>query len=152
VATLMMLGDNVFITSDGPKFGGRRGYFEAGRTFQAGTAGRRGQFLPALQKILEMITIDAAKALAGTMRSARSRRARRPTSTRQHAHPRMMPRFNPVHMISHRQASDVETCWWTAGFWWRGQVICADEMEILEAGDKTPGWSSRPRFLRTSRI
>jgi 5-methylthioadenosine/S-adenosylhomocysteine deaminase len=140
VATLLMLGVNVVITSDGPKLNGGADMFQAARAFQAGHRKLDGDpfYLPS-EKILEMITIDAAKALGwddeiGSLQVGK----KADIIAVDMRHPRLMPRLNPVHMlVGNAQASDVDYVWVDGKLLVRErQVLGVDEMALLNAGDE----------------
>jgi cytosine/adenosine deaminase-related metal-dependent hydrolase len=138
IMTMMMLGVNVAITTDGPKFNGGADLFQAARAFQS--AHRRmdndGSYLPS-EKVMEMITIDAARALGwdneiGSLEAGK----KADVITVNLLHPRLMPNFNLVHrLIGNAQGSDVDNVFVDGIQLMEYSVVCGvDERKILLEG------------------
>ena len=111
ISTMLMMRINVAVTTDGPKMNGGADLFQAARAFQSGhrALDRDGFYLPS-EKLLEMITIDAARALGmdGEIGSLEPGK-KADIITVNLMNPRLMPGFNLVHrLIGNAQSSDVD--------------------------------------------
>lgn len=140
VHTMMMLGVNVCVTTDGPKFDGGFDLFQAMRAFQAKhrSMDGDGNYLPA-EKMLEMVTVDAAKALGwdddiGALEAGK----KADIITVNLLNTRLMPDFNLVQrLVGNAQGSDVDNVFVDGvQLMDRGTVTDVDETAILLEGHR----------------
>jgi cytosine/adenosine deaminase-related metal-dependent hydrolase len=135
VHRMLDMGVSIAATTDGPGIGGKVDMFNCMRQFQGAYRELSGDYsLLPHEKMLELVTIDAARVLGlDTLIGSLEAGKRADIITVNLLNPRLMPNFNPIHsLVLSGQGCDVDNVMVDGEFILRNsKVLTVNEINIL---------------------